>query len=68
MNPAVLMYMLQVLNAIPALIASGESVMGLVNKTTVAIQNMQAENRNPTDEEWADLHKEIDTLRAQLHS
>ncbi len=63
-----LMYALQALNAIPTLIATGQNVMGMVNRTTVAMQNMQAENRNPTDQEWADLHKDIDAMRNQLHA
>ncbi len=66
--PQVLLYMLQVLNAIPGLLAAGQSVMGLVNNATVAVQNMQAENRDPSPAEWDALNKTIAALRSELHA
>lgn len=68
MNPAVILYALQVLQAIPSLIATGQSVMALVNQSSTAMQNMLAEKRNPTDPEWAALDATINDLRKQLHS
>ena len=66
--PTALLYVLQLLNAIPSLIASGQSVMTLINHGTVALQNMVAEKRDPSPAEWADLNTLIDGLRTQLHS
>jgi hypothetical protein len=68
MNPAVLLYAIQILQAIPQLLAAGQSVMGSVNQGTTALQNMLAEKRDPTPEEWAALDAQIDSLRAQLHA
>jgi len=64
---AVIAYALQFLNAVPQLIAAGQNVMNLVNHATTALQNMQAENRGPTAEEWAALDAQTDALRAKLH-
>lgn len=68
MNPAVLMYAMQALEAIPSLIAAGQSVVGLVNQTSQAVKKMQAENRDPTADEWAAQAKVISDLRAILHA
>ena len=68
MNPLILTYALQALNAIPSLIAAGQSVAGLVNQTNAAVQKMVAENRDPTADEWAAQAKVISDLRAILHS
>ena len=68
MNPMILTYALQALEAIPSLIAAGQSVVSLVNQTSAAVKKMQAENRDPTAEEWAAQAKIISDLRAILHS
>ena len=68
MNPLILTYALQALNAIPSLIAAGQSVAGLVNQTNAAVQKMVTENRDPTADEWAAQAKVISDLRAILHS
>lgn len=68
MNPAILMYALQFAQALPSLIATGQSVMGLVNHASSAMQTMLAENRGPTAQEWAALDAQTDALRAQLHA
>ena len=68
MNPAILMYAMQALEAIPSLIAAGQSVVKLVNQTSAAVKNMQVENRDPTAEEWAAQAQVISDLRAILHS
>ncbi|WP_339860418.1 hypothetical protein [Thalassospira alkalitolerans] len=36
-------------------------------KAKEAIDNMIAENRDPTDAEWAELNAVTDALRAKLH-
>ena len=66
--PAALPYILQFLNMLPQLIATGQNVMGLVNSTTTAVQNMIAEKRDPTQAEWDALNAITNNLRAQLHA
>ena len=61
-------YALQALQAIPSLIAAGQSVVELVTQTSDALKKMQAENRDPTAEEWAAQAVIIQNLRAILHS
>lgn len=56
-------YAIQLLGLMPSLIAAGQSVMTLVNQGTSALQNMIAENREPSDAEWAAL----DALRDAAH-
>ena len=68
MNPAILMYAMQALEAIPSLIAAGQSVVNLVNSTSSNVKKMVAENRDPTAQEWADQAKVISDLRAILHA
>jgi hypothetical protein len=63
-----LQYVLQLLNLLPSLIATGQSVMATVNQGTTALQNMIAEKRDPTAEEWAALDKMRDALHQQVQS
>lgn len=68
MNPAALLYAIQVLNALPQLIMTGQNVLGLIQQHRDALELMAAEKRDPTAEEWAALNGTIDTLRKQLHT
>lgn len=68
MNPAVLMYAMQALNAIPTLIAAGQSIADLVNQTNAAVNKMVTEKRDPTADEWAAQAQVISGLRAILHA
>jgi hypothetical protein len=68
MNPAVLMYAIQALEALPQLIAAGQSVTALITQTTSSLKSMQAENRDPTAAEWVAQATTISGLRAVLHS
>ena len=68
MNPAALYYALQVLQAIPTLIAAGQNISGLVSQSTTALNAMIAEKRNPSDAEWDALNAAIKALRDQLHA
>lgn len=63
-----LMFAMQVLEAIPTLIAAGQSVVTLVTQTNERLKAMQAENRNPNPQEWADLNATIAALRSELHA
>ena len=62
-----LLYAIQVLQAVPSLIAAGHDVASFVNDHTAKLNAMHAENRVPTPEEWAALNAKTDELRAQLH-
>ena len=66
--PQALMYAMQVLQALPTLIATGQSVVTLVEQTNQRLAAMQAENRNPTPQEWADPNATIAALRTELHA
>ena len=66
--PQALMYAMQVLEVIPTLIAAGQSVITLVQQTNDRLKVMQAENRNPSPQEWADLNATIASLRTELHA
>ncbi len=60
-----LAFAIQALTSIPMLIGAGIDVVDMVNKTTDDLNRMQNENRDPTAEEWDDLNKTIEALRAQ---
>jgi hypothetical protein len=68
MNPAIALYLLQALQLLPLLISTGQNVMTFFNKTQTNVNNMIAENRAPSDAEWADLNASTASLRVQLHS
>ena len=68
MTPSQLAFALTVLQALPGLIAAGKDVAGLLQKTANSLTKMQAEGREPTAEEWADMNTIINDLRAILHS
>ncbi len=68
MTEQALLYAIQVLTQIPALVSTGQSVVGLVNQSSAALQSMVAEKRNPTDAEWDALNATTASLRKQLHS
>lgn len=74
MSP-VLLFALQAMQAVPSILATASSlesaataVKAHVDQTTAALQKMQAENRDPSAEEWAAQAASIASLRAQLHS
>lgn len=66
--PAALLYATQLLGILPALISAGKDITDLVTTGNAALQKMQAENRVPTDQEWADLNAQIAALQKELHS
>lgn len=68
MGPQALMYAMQLLAQLPALIEGGHEVVGLVKDANDALKKMQSENRDPTPEEFEALNSKINELRAQLHS
>lgn len=68
MTPAVALYALQVLQALPTLIAAGQNIANLVSQSSAALNAMIAEKRNPSDAEWDALNAAIKALRDQLHA
>lgn len=63
-----LLFAMQVLQALPALLAAGQNVMALVQSTNAALDRMNKENRGPSDLEWNELNQTIADLRKALHS
>jgi len=68
MNPAALIYAIQILSQLPALIAAGVEVASLITNGTKALEDMQATGRNPTDAEWEELNSSIEELGKRLHA
>jgi len=60
-------YALQLLQAIPTLLAAGRDVAAMIEQGSTALKAMQAEGRDPTPEEWDALNATIAALRAELH-
>ncbi len=58
---------LSVLTQLPSLISAGVNVIALVKNTEATITKAQAENRDPSPDEWLALNTQIEALRAQLH-
>lgn len=63
-----LMFAMQLLAQVPALIEGGHDVARLIEDGNAALKKMQEENRGPTPAEWAALNSQIDELRAKLHA
>lgn len=61
-----LAFALAALQAVPAIVAAGNSLETYINNTSTAVQAMQAENRDPTQAEWDALNAEIAALQKQL--
>jgi hypothetical protein len=57
---------IQALEVLPTLITASADALGFIDSTSSALKAMQAENRDPTDAEWAALNAQIATLRAEL--
>lgn len=62
----IITYVIQVLEALPALISAGIDVEELISDSNAALKLMKKENRDPTGEEWNTLDLTIENLRAQL--
>lgn len=64
MNPLGLA--LQVLQMLPGLVSAGVQIEGVVASTIGTLRRAQAENRDPTPEEWNAIHTEIEAARQEL--
>lgn len=62
-----LAFAVQLLTALPGLLKAGIDVTTLITESTASLGKMQAENRDPTDQEWLELNQRIDQLRQELH-
>lgn len=58
----------QLLGALPALIAGGVEILGLIEEGNAKLKQFDEEKRDPTDLEWSDLNDRIEELRGELHS
>lgn len=63
----ILAFALQLLNALPPLLAAGIQVTELIQASNAKIKVMQDENRDPTQAEWDEQDKRIAALRDVLH-
>ncbi len=61
-------YAVQLLSSLPALIKAGQDVTTLISDSTANLRAMQAENREPTAMEWAELNAKIKALQDELHA
>ena len=68
MNPAALLYAIQLLSQLPTLILAGQEVIGLINNGKKALEDMQATGRDPSDAEWKELNDSIAALGDRLHA
>ena len=68
MNPTTMMMALQLLQSLPALIAAGDEVKGLIEDQTAKLKDMADTGRDPTPQEWDELNAQIDKLRTSLHN
>lgn len=63
-----ILFAIQLLEALPPLLAAGKDVSVLISQGAANIKRMQAEGRDPTEAEWGELHDTVAALRAELHS
>ncbi len=66
--PQAVMFAMQLLSQLPELIKGGQDVVGLVEDANAALAKMEAEKRDPSQEEWDALNAKLDELRKQLHA
>lgn len=59
-------FAIQLLEALPGLIASGEQALAVIAAHTAALKAMVAENRSPTQDEWNALNSVVSGFEAQL--
>lgn len=63
-----LAYASQFLSILPQLIAAGVDATAQIQRARVKLDTFQAEGRDPTDAEWAELNATIEALRNELHA
>lgn len=68
MNPAIALYALQFLQSLPMLIQTGGDLIARIRDENAKIDQMIADDREPTDAEWDALNAATAVLRAKLHA
>lgn len=63
--PAILALLAQLISMLPALIAAGVQIEGLIARVQSAVATGSTD---PTDAQWSALQSEIDALTAQLNT
>ena len=64
----ILAFVLKAFGSLPGLISAGVNIAAFVQETKTKVDDMQANDRAPTQQEWDDLNERIDNLRNRLHS
>lgn len=64
----ILAFLLKAFEALPGLISAGVNIAAFVSETKTKVDDMQANDRAPTQQEWDDLNQKIADLRNRLHS
>jgi hypothetical protein len=68
MNPTVIGYALQLLTQVVPLIAQSVNAKAAYEHGTAKLQQMVAENRDPTPAEWDEANAKTEELRKLLHA
>jgi hypothetical protein len=68
MMETTLAFAVQLLSALPGLMAAGVEVTEMIERFTGKVADMKENGREPTEEEWKELNDEIARLRGDLHS
>jgi len=67
-SQAAVEFAINLLSELPVLLNAGMDVLEVVNRGREQLAVMKAENRGPTDAEWAELNGRIANLRGQLQA
>lgn len=60
-------YAVQLLSVLPSLVQAGKDIQSTIAMGTARLSSMQAEQRDPTQNDWDELNLHIRTLRGELH-
>lgn len=63
-----LVFAAQILDLMPLAIQGIGGAIATIQSGTAMVKKMIAENRDPTEEEWAELNAMTTALREKLHS
>lgn len=61
-------FAISLLSKLPSLIQAGVDIMAVVNQGREQLQDMQAQNRGPTAEEWETLDASVNQHLGDLNS
>lgn len=66
--PAALLWAIQAIQIATQLAAAGKDIVSTLNYIRDTLKTMQAENRDPSPEEWSALNQKTLDLLAELNS